>query len=101
MIRRDVFDQLADAGFAPEIRMGAGIYEDPTRKLVELRDFYQHGTNAHGCFFSEDAAFCARWRHIGGRIWLDPAIKLKHHGDFAYEGDPMSMFREAPIEAAA
>lgn len=38
------------------------------------------------CFLSEDYAFCQRWRDMGGDVWLDPAIRLKHHGAFAYDG---------------
>ena len=29
---------------------------------------------------------------IGGRIWLDPRVKLGHIGKYSYEGDCMSLF---------
>ena len=36
---------------------------------------------------SEDFAFCKDWRSIGGKVWCDPAIKMAHVGDFAFQGD--------------
>lgn len=34
----------------------------------------------------EDFCFCMRWRELGGRIWIDPAIELSHVGEKAYSG---------------
>ena len=31
--------------------------------------------------------FCNQWRNVGGKIWLDPSIKLDHIGTYIYEGD--------------
>ena len=36
---------------------------------------------------SEDYGFCNLWRSLGGKIWADPSINLKHVGSFAFEGD--------------
>lgn len=38
---------------------------------------------------SEDYAFCARWRAMGGEVWADPYIKLQHHGTACFVGNPM------------
>jgi hypothetical protein len=38
---------------------------------------YKHG---------EDYSFCYRWRDIGGKIWVDPEIKMGHMGNKLYEG---------------
>lgn len=34
--------------------------------------------------YGEDAAFCKRWRDLGGRIWAHPGVVLRHYGDSAY-----------------
>jgi len=34
----------------------------------------------------EDWTFCARWRALGGRLWVDPEIALTHVGKYAYTG---------------
>lgn len=36
--------------------------------------------------YSEDISFCARWRAIGGKVWLDPEIKMGHIGPKVFEG---------------
>jgi hypothetical protein len=43
--------------------------------------------------WSEDLAFCRRWRAIGGRVWLDPHILLEHWGMARFAGHPIEMFR--------
>jgi hypothetical protein len=37
-------------------------------------------------YLSEDYAFCRRWQAIGGKIWLDPEVKLDHFGTIVYTG---------------
>lgn len=46
----------------------------------------------HGYFYSpigatEDGAFCADWRSIGGQVWLDPTIALDHVGPKNFRGN--------------
>lgn len=39
-------------------------------------------------YLSEDFAFCARWRALGGEIWLDPSVRLLHAGMSEFTGRP-------------
>ncbi len=41
-------------------------------------------------YLSEDYAFCARWRAIGGEVWLDPSVRLTHNGMSEFAGNPAS-----------
>lgn len=36
--------------------------------------------------YSEDISFCRRWRDIGGKVWLDPEIKMGHIGNKLFSG---------------
>lgn len=36
--------------------------------------------------YSEDISFCARWRSIGGKVWIDPELKLGHVGFKHFHG---------------
>jgi len=94
-ISRDVAQKMAGAyhdlwyrdGATGEVRILDlfGCYTDP-----ETRQYW-----------SEDYAFCMRWRQIGGRVLLDPFILLTHNGTTTFEGDPTSVFVNPPAEQAA
>lgn len=43
-------------------------------------------------YLSEDYAFCRRWQDIGGKIWLDPLVKLDHVGTHTFEGNIQNLF---------
>lgn len=40
-------------------------------------------------YLSEDYAFCARWRAMGGEVWADPGLILEHNGTVTLAADPM------------
>lgn len=40
-----------------------------------------------GVYLSEDYLFCKRYRDIGGKVVMDPSVRLIHHGAFAYGRD--------------
>lgn len=46
--------------------------------------------------WSEDYAFCMRWRQLGGQVFLDPHILLTHNGTTTFDGDPRSIFANPP-----
>lgn len=62
----------------------------------QIHDLFGCYTDASRQFWSEDYAFCQRWRGIGGQVWLDPYIQLTHNGTTTFEGDPTSIFAKAP-----
>jgi glycosyltransferase involved in cell wall biosynthesis len=41
----------------------------------------------NGVYHGEDYAFCKKWRDIGGKVFLDPMIKLDHCGTKIFKGD--------------
>ena len=49
---------------------------------TELHALFDCGIDRDGTYLSEDYLFCARWRAIGGELWLDPLPRLSHkrHG---------------------
>lgn len=57
--------------------------ESPTGFLCDVFSDLRLG-NGHK--LSEDFAFCARWRSIGGQVWFDPEIRMGHTGLKTFEG---------------
>lgn len=45
---------------------------------------------------SEDFAFCHRWRAVGGKIYVDPNVSLKHVGTHVWSGDWMTQLMSIP-----
>jgi hypothetical protein len=37
-------------------------------------------------FLGEDYTFCNRWRAIGGTVWVDPDVNLRHYGSKPFSG---------------
>ncbi|MCW3477360.1 hypothetical protein [Limobrevibacterium gyesilva] len=50
-------------------------------------------------YWTEDYAFSRRWRDLGGKIWLDPAIILEHSGTSVFTGDPATSFTSVATAA--
>jgi hypothetical protein len=55
----------------------------------EMRNWFPTGMH-DGELWGEDYGFCRQWRETGGEVFLDPSIKLRHHGGMqVYTGDPL------------
>lgn len=46
-------------------------------------------------YLSEDWSFCERWKNIGGEIWADTSIVLKHIGQYPYTLWDVKVVKEA------
>lgn len=81
LIKRNVFKQLAEhVPMYTELRNDGSIYE--------AHDFFQIGRNPETSrYTSEDYFFCNLWRKHGGKIYLNPFIKLSHTGTYIFQGD--------------
>jgi hypothetical protein len=70
-------------------------------KLPYLWNFFPVGM-VDGDLVGEDHGFCQRWRSIGGRVWVDPAIQLAHIGHHIYTRRPDgAVLHRAPWAEAA
>ena len=57
-------------------------YDRRGRAIVGLFDAYRIGRAK----LSEDFSFCQRWRDIGGKVWIDPEIRMTHVGLHGFTG---------------
>jgi hypothetical protein len=81
LIKRHVFDKLNahpavkpfmnDIGLPPELNPHMKTYFDTA--VRENR------------YYSEDWTFCENWRDIGGKIWVDKRVLLKHTGTYVFD----------------
>jgi hypothetical protein len=78
-IQRPVFEELIRAH--PEWKRG------PVPELTPAEQpFYYRFFAYDEAELTEDYVFCDRWRDIGGRVFIDPSLKLTHVGLRAYTG---------------
>jgi hypothetical protein len=68
MIRRDVFEKMK----RPEIFHQEG-------RVGDCWAFFDTAVE-DGIYWSEDYWFCRKWREAGGRVLMDPTIRLGHVG---------------------
>lgn len=54
----------------------------PNKKAWALFGDYRIGKHKMG----EDYAFCRRWKDMGGKVWIDPEIKMGHVGFKTFHG---------------
>jgi hypothetical protein len=61
-----------------------GLYIPMIYEMTE-NDFPETDKNLpYKKYLSEDWSFCQRWRALGGKIYSDSSIVLKHIGKFSY-----------------
>ena len=90
LIARRAITRLAAAH--PELRYGGAHVplSAPVEHLYALFDTSIDPVTR--AYLSEDYTFCARWRALGGDIWLDTTSQLTHTGSHDYSGDPSVRF---------
>jgi hypothetical protein len=82
MISRSVFETLISAH--PEWKLD-GHANMPAEAQRHYYRFFRFPVDKDEV--GEDYEFCYQWRALGGRVWIDPAIKLIHVGEYEYTGD--------------
>jgi hypothetical protein len=94
MISRSALRRMTEA--FPETRYTAahtGPVPDSSPNQYALFDCMIDPVTGH--YLSEDYTFCARWRSIGGKIWLDTLGQLVHVGAHEFRGEPRLRFPAA------
>jgi hypothetical protein len=64
----------------------ANRYLSPSGR--EMHDYFPTGFH-NGTMYGEDYGFCRLYQEVGGTVWLDPSIILRHCGGYSvFSGDP-------------
>ena len=89
LLKREVFTKLIEAYPHLKYNDDTGSLNDEERKWTYA--FFNSYIDTHlNRFLSEDYGFCRYYQDIGGKVWVDPAIKMTHLGRMKYEGTMMS-----------
>jgi len=107
LVKRHVFDKLnAHPATKPFINdIGLPVELNPYMKT------YFDTAVRENRYYSEDWTFCENWRDIGGRVWVDKRVLLRHTGTYTFAHEtqeklitdvtPMVEARQTAARAAA
>jgi len=80
LIKREVFEKLdahpATKPFKNDIGLDPAL--DPYMKT------YFDTAVREGRYYSEDWTFCENWRDLGGQVWVDKRVLLRHTGTYTF-----------------
>jgi hypothetical protein len=81
LIKRHVFEKLNGHPATKPFNNDIGL--DPA--LNQHMKTYFDTAVRENRYYSEDWTFCENWRDLGGRIWVDKRVLLKHTGTYTFD----------------
>jgi len=78
LIKREVFEKLRDSMSDDD------WYKYPDSE-IKMYDFFPvHIDKVNRLYLGEDWTFCSKWKALGGQIWIDGTIRLRHIGSYTF-----------------
>lgn len=81
LIKRDVFEKL---NAHPAVRNFSNDIGLPKELDPYMKTYFDTAVR-EGRYYSEDWTFCENWRDIGGQVFIDKRILLKHTGTYVFD----------------
>jgi hypothetical protein len=81
LIKREVFEKL-DAH--PAVKPFANDIGLPPELNKYMKTYFDTAVR-EGRYYSEDWTFCENWRDIGGQVFVDKRVLLKHTGTYVFD----------------
>jgi hypothetical protein len=81
LIKRDVFEKMDKHPAVKPFNNDIGL--DPA--LNPYMKTYFDTAVRENRYYSEDWTFCENWRDLGGQIWVDKRVLLKHTGTYVFD----------------
>ena len=81
LIKREVFEKMNQH---PAVRAFTNDIGLPKELDPHMKTYFDTAVR-EGRYYSEDWTFCENWRDLGGQIWVDRRILLKHVGTYTFD----------------
>lgn len=81
LIKRHVLEKIANHPAVKPFNNDIGL--DPS--LNQYMKTYFDTAVRENRYYSEDWTFCENWRDLGGQIWVDKRILLRHTGTYVFD----------------
>jgi len=102
LVKRNVFDKLNVHQAVKPFKNDIGL---PVELDPYMKTYYDTAVR-EGRYYSEDWTFCENWRDIGGKVWIDKRVLLKHTGTYVFDFntqdklyEDLSVIAKANVEA--
>ena len=82
LIKRDVFEKMEGH---PAVKPFANDIGLPAELNPYMKTYFDTAVR-EGRYYSEDWTFCENWRDLGGQIWVDKRVLLRHTGTYVFDG---------------
>lgn len=80
LMKRHVFEKMVTHPAVKPYKNDIGL--DP--KFDKHLKTYFDTAVRQGRYYSEDWTFCENWRDLGGKIWVDKRVLLRHSGSYVF-----------------
>lgn len=81
LVKRHVFEKLNEH---PAVKPFANDIGLPKELDQHLKTYYDTAVRENR-YYSEDWTFCENWRDLGGKIWVDKRVLLRHTGTYVFD----------------
>jgi hypothetical protein len=81
LIKRDVFEKLNAHPATKPFNNDIGL---PVELNPYMKTYFDTAVRENR-YYSEDWTFCENWRDIGGQVWVDKRILLRHVGTYTFD----------------
>jgi hypothetical protein len=81
LIKREVFEKL---NAHPAVRHFNNDIGLPKELDVNMKTYFDTAVR-EGRYYSEDWTFCENWRDLGGEVWVDKRVLLRHTGTYVFD----------------
>jgi hypothetical protein len=82
LMKREVFEKL---NAHPAVKPFANDIGLPAELNPHMKTYFDTAVR-EGRYYSEDWTFCENWRDLGGEVWVDKRILLRHTGTYVFDG---------------
>jgi hypothetical protein len=97
VIKRHVLEKLVEHPKVVPYANDIGLPEE----LNQYMKTYFDTDVRENRYYSEDWTFCENWRELGGKVWVDKRVLLKHTGTYVFDYQAQEPLYKALKEKAA
>jgi hypothetical protein len=81
LIKRHVLEKLASHPAVKPFKNDIGL---PPELDPHMKTYFDTAVRENR-YYSEDWTFCENWRDLGGQIWVDKRVLLRHSGTYVFD----------------